>query len=78
MIVFLLRILYAGIIAFSLASCVQTAASSKGHMLQYMAGPTKREAFLKANKSCNEYGRAAEVEAYDSQGQRLSFRCIEP
>lgn len=64
-------------LALSLAGCADTAASSKGHSLQHIAG-LKLEAFRKANKGCNQYGRAAEIAAYDAASQDLSFRCIEP
>ncbi len=71
------RWLFLTALALSLAGCADTAASSKGHSLQHIAGP-KSEAFGKANKGCNQYGRAAEVAAYDTVRQDLSFRCIEP
>lgn len=64
-------------LALSLASCAETAASSKAHSLQFLAGP-KSEAFHKANNGCNQYGRAAEIAAYNAVTQTLSFRCIEP
>jgi hypothetical protein len=64
-------------LALALAGCADTAASSRGHSLQYISGP-KSEAFRKANKGCNQYGRAAEIAAYDAASQNLSFRCIEP
>ena len=71
------RWIYVTGLALALAGCADTAASSKGHMIQYLAGP-KAEAFRKADKGCNQYGRVAEVAAYDAASQNLSFRCIEP
>ncbi len=61
-----------------LASCAAPAASSKGHMVQYVAGASKAEAFRAADKVCNAYGRAAETVSYDNAGRMLAFRCIEP
>ena len=71
---------FVGIVAVlpSLAGCAVSPASSKGHMLQYVSGSSKTEAFRKADKKCNEYGRAAEVTAYDGAVRMLTFRCIEP
>ncbi|MGO8798831.1 MAG: hypothetical protein ACLQJL_07065 [Roseiarcus sp.] len=66
----------AGLIA--LAGCAAPAASSKGHMVQYVAGASQAIAFRAADKSCNAYGRAAETVSYDSAAQTLAFRCIEP
>lgn len=62
----------------ALAGCAAPPASSKGHRLQYVSGSSKAEAFKKADKRCNEYGRAAEAAAYDGSAGILSFRCIEP
>jgi hypothetical protein len=64
-------------LALALTGCAETAASSKGHRLQTLAGP-KSEAFRRADKGCNQYGRVAQVAAYDAESQNLSFRCIEP
>lgn len=47
-------------------------------MLQYVSGSSRPEAFRKADKKCNEYGRAAEATAYDGSTRLLAFRCIEP
>jgi hypothetical protein len=71
------RWIYLVALALALTGCADTAASSKGHRLQYLAGP-KSEAFRKADKGCNLYGRVAEIAAYDVAAQNLSFRCIEP
>jgi hypothetical protein len=62
----------------SLAGCAASPASSKGHALQYMPGSSRTEAFRRADKNCNEYGRVAEVGAYDDSARLLAFRCIEP
>jgi len=68
----------AAALAPALAGCVAPAASSMGHKLQSMAGASKAEVFQKADKSCNAYGRAAEVVAFDGASGILTFRCIEP
>ena len=47
-------------------------------MLQSATGASKTEAFGKADKTCNAYGRAAETVAYDGSAGILTFRCIEP
>jgi hypothetical protein len=61
-----------------LTGCAAPPASSMGHRLQSMSGASKMEAFHKADKKCNEYGRAAESVAYDGSAGILTFRCIEP
>ena len=61
-----------------LAGCVEPSASAMGHRLQSMSGASKAEAFRKADKTCNAYGRAAEVVSFDGSAGMLTFRCIEP
>ena len=72
------RIVTGAALALALAGCAAPAASSKGHALQYVSGSDKAEAFRAADKTCNAYGRAAAVAAYDSAARLLTFRCIEP
>jgi hypothetical protein len=62
----------------TLAGCAASPASSQGHALQYTSGSSRTEAFQRADKKCNEYGRAAEAGAYDDLARLLAFRCIEP
>ncbi len=62
----------------ALAGCAAPAASTMGRRLQEMAGASRTEAFRKADKKCNDYGRAAETVAYDGSAAILTFRCIEP
>ena len=64
-------------LALALAGCAPISASSKGHMLQYAAGSSKADAFRKADKTCNAYGRVAQVVSFDAAAG-LAFRCIEP
>jgi hypothetical protein len=62
----------------ALAGCAAPTASSMGRRLQSISGASNTEAFRKADKKCNEYGRAAETVAYDGAAGILTFRCIEP
>ena len=66
------------LLALPLPGCMASSPSSKGHSLQFLAGATREEAFRKANKGCNAYGRAAAFVSYDAAAQMLGFRCIEP
>jgi hypothetical protein len=61
-----------------LAGCAAPSANSMGRRLQSIAGANETEAFRKADKKCNAYGRAAETVAYDGSAGMLTFRCIEP
>jgi hypothetical protein len=72
------RIVTSAALALWLAGCAAPAASSKGHALQYASGANQAEAFRAADKTCNAYGRAAAVAAYDNAARLMTFRCIEP
>jgi hypothetical protein len=63
-------------LALALTGCAPISASSKGRMLQYVAGPTKAEAFRNANKVCNAYGRVADVVSFETL-RGMAFRCVE-
>jgi hypothetical protein len=63
-------------LALELAGCAPISASSKGRMIQYVAGTTKADAFRKADKVCNAYGRVATVVSFDTV-RGMAFRCVE-
>jgi hypothetical protein len=48
----------------------------EGRMVQYVGGTTKAEAFRKADKVCNAYGRVATVVSFDTV-RGMAFRCVE-
>jgi hypothetical protein len=62
--------------ALALAGCAPISASSKGRMLQYVAGRSRAEAFRNADKVCNAYGRVATVVSFDI-ARGMAFRCVE-
>ena len=64
-------------LVLALAGCAPIPASSKGHMIQYVAGTSKADAFRKADKGCNSYGRVAAAVSFDA-ARGLAFRCVEP
>lgn len=68
----------AALVGLSAAGCAAPSASSKGHMLQTVAGASQAEAFRAADKICNAYGRAAQQVSWDGVTRTLAFRCIEP
>ena len=63
-------------LALALAGCAPISASSKGRTIQYVGGTTKADAFRKADKVCNAYGRVANVVSFDT-ARGLAFRCVE-
>jgi hypothetical protein len=64
-------------LVLGLADCAPISASSKGHMIQYVAGTSNADAFHKADKGCNAHGRVAQAVSFDA-ARGLAFRCIEP